>query len=126
MFIVLTEVFKDDGRTMSEVTVKIQLLEVISFVSSWIELEAIMVSEISQKEKGEYKIYLTYKQNLINRDRERKHKVKHGLDKVYCIRARNSGEGLAGKDRRELGGSWCIMKQYSCVNDYTVKDYCFQ
>lgn len=44
------------------------------------------------------------------------HKVKHGLDMVYCIKAKDTGEGGRGKDGRQL---WGTGEQCS---DSTVKN----
>ena len=41
--------------------------ELVPFVRAWMELENIMLSEISQSVKDKYHMILTYKWNLMNK-----------------------------------------------------------
>jgi len=59
--------------------------EIMPFAATWMELETLILSEMSQKDKKKYHMIITYNWNLIYSTNEHLHrKENHGLGKQTC------------------------------------------
>ena len=70
--------------------------ELLPFVTAWMELESIMLSEISQVAKDKYHYDLTYKWNLVNKtneqNRTRDVEIKNIVTATRRVGMRDNGE----------------------------------
>ena len=76
--------------------------KIMPFAATWIEVEALILSEVSQKEKDKYHMIIAYIWNLIYSTNEPFHrKETHGLGEQTC--GCQGGGGGSGMDW-DLGG----------------------
>ena len=80
--------------------------EIMPFAATWMELEILILSEVSQKEKDKYHM-ISHIWNLIYGTKEPFHrKENHGLGEYTC--GCQGGRGRNGRDW-ELGVNRCRM-----------------
>ena len=69
--------------------------KIMPFVATWMELETLILSKVSQKEKDKY--YIAYTWNLMNSTNEPFHrKENHGLGEWIC--GCQGGRGGSGRE----------------------------
>ena len=88
--------------------------ELLPLMRAWMELESIILSDISQVVKDKYHHDLTYKWNIINKTNKRvKYNQRHGNKEQMDSDQRGRGKGVM----REKGKS----RQGACIKDPWTK-----